>query len=755
MKSLIILLLPLLSCIYSCSSSKHAKLDIIPSPNQVTMHDGTLSLNSGMTVTWDEGLEEVADLLIHKMSKYGVVLKKRREGTVGNIYLRLGMRSENPEAYKVNISFSDINIRGSSKLGVLRGVSTLLQLGKVKDSVLLYPRCEIRDQPRFEYRGLHLDVSRHFFDATDVKQVLDYMFRYKLNKFHWHLTNDEGWRIQIEKYPLLTEIGAWRHFDSNDRMCQTLEKTMQDNNFRFPEKYLKINGSDTTYGGFYTQEDIREVLEYAQQRGIDVIPEINLPDHFTAALSAYPQFSCNTKGEGKDGHRSVLCIGNDDAINFVKDIYTEVCKLFPYQLIHIGGDDADNSNWSNCARCKARANDSNLGYEAGLKDWLANEINEHIDKLGKKTIFWDDVADKNIPANATIMWWRSWATQSVPKAGALGHNLIMSPCFTLYFNNWERSENLKNVYDFEPIPSFFDESKAKLVLGLQANLWTENITSLQMVQHQYIPRILALSEVGWTNPKNKDWESFNHRFINEIKFLHHAGINYHLPSIKGFYDINVFTDSTFATPYIDVPELEIRYTVDGKMPDANSTLYSEPILVNQNTTFYFKAFRPDRSGCFTYKAEFRKESPRPPLDVNPTRNGIFCKQYQFDGNDSDNIATEGVFKAQRVLDSITFPKQFSGLTGLVFDGYFEALTRGIYTFRLNSNDGSTMFIDDEKLIDNDSESGDNSFTAQIYLDKGLHKIRVNFFDMDNGGRIDLTWKTPTSEEFKTMTDFRY
>ncbi|MEK0421505.1 MAG: hypothetical protein RLZZ161_1356 [Bacteroidota bacterium] len=405
----------------------------------------------------------------------------------------------NSEYYQLSVSPKQIQIKAYTDTGVKRAITTLMQLLPAdyfinRPAEVSIPCVNIEDQPAFAYRGLHLDVCRHFFGLDFILKYIDAMAMHKYNVFHWHLTEDQGWRIEIKKYPKLTEIGAWRNGSQIGRYAEQ----------RFDSSY---------YGGFYTQEQIRFVVEYAKLKYITVIPEIEMPGHSLAALSAYPQYSCTggpfevAKGWGV--FDDVYCAGNDSTIAFLKDVLTEVISLFPSQYIHIGGDECPKTRWKSCEKCQKRMKDNGLKDEHELQSWFVQHMEKWLNQQGRQIIGWDEILEGGLAPNATVMSWRG--IEGGEMAAKMGHNAIMTPGKPCYFDHYQSKDStepiaiggynsLQHVYNYRPVPAGFDSSLAHRILGAQGNVWTEYMESPRHVEYMVWPRAAALSEVLWTGP---------------------------------------------------------------------------------------------------------------------------------------------------------------------------------------------------------------------------------------------------------------
>ncbi|MEG1371970.1 MAG: family 20 glycosylhydrolase [Mucinivorans sp.] len=725
------------------------EVSIVPVPQSVEQGQGEYKLQSGSSiVVVDTTLGAVAQYMAQTIERSVGLKLVATDAAKGDVTMAMDLGGENLEAYRLTVDGDGVRIQCNAAQGAIMAVATLEQLlpnDSQHGARLQY--VTINDAPRFGYRGLMLDVSRHFQDIDGVKHVLDLMARYKLNKFHWHLTDDQGWRIEIKQYPDLTAKGAWRKWNWQDKQCMTYEKELDNPDFAIPEKFMKIEGVDTLYGGFYTQDEIRDVVRYAGERGIDVLPELDMPGHLMAAILGYPFISCKGQAQWGESFSDPLCIGNDEAIAFVKNIYTEVAGLFPYEYMHLGADEVEKTNWKACPKCQARIKSEKLKSVDELQAWFVHDMERHFNSLGKKLIGWDEILDGGLSPTATIMWWRDWAPNAVPTATASGNKAIMTPCFNLYLDAWETKTTLHNTYTWEPILKDLSAAQAANIIGVQGNLWCETIPSMARIEHQYFPRLLALSEMGWSTPDKKNWDEFFARVVRQVEWLDAHKIAYRVPDLTGFENINVFTDTMSVKIECPLPMIQVRYTTDGSMPSINSPLMPQTMLLDSTTKFIFRGFRPDATAGEMFRAEYRKESYAPAVDTVLTLKGLQVKQYEYKGKACAEIETAPLVKSY-TLDSLNLRGEVKGWMSLICQGYIDIPADGVYTFGLNSNDGSMLYIDGKMLIDNDKPHGDRLQTAQKALGKGLHKVRVEFFDMNNGGCLSLTLNGRVISDFK-------
>lgn len=420
------------------------------------------------------------------------------------------------EAYRIEIDKKGIRLSASTETGIFYGLQTLLQLLNNSDNKTL-PALTINDSPRFPYRGLHLDVSRHFFDKEFVKKQLDAMAYFKMNRLHWHLTDGAGWRIEIKKYPRLTSFAAWRPFDKlNDWWVGGRTFCEQDD--------------PRAVGGYYTQDDIREVVAYAAERHITIIPEIEMPGHSEEVLATYPELSCS----GKPYVNADFCIGTEKTFEFLENVLLEVIDLFPSEYIHIGGDEASKSSWKTCPRCQKRMADEHLNSVDELQSYMIHRIEKFLNDHGRKIIGWDEIIEGGLSPTATVMSWRG--EEGGIKAVKAGNQAIMTPGKYCYLDAFQDAPNtqpmaiggyltLEKVYSFEPVPDSLSTKEAELILGVQGNVWTEHIPTPEHNEYMIYPRILALAEIGWSPSEVKKWDNFHTRALQAVNILREQGYN--------------------------------------------------------------------------------------------------------------------------------------------------------------------------------------------------------------------------------------
>lgn len=662
----------------------------------------------------------------------------------GNINLGIGTIEGAEDAYTLVSNPESVNITGNTYRGVIAGIQSLRQLfpaeievdKKVNGMSWGIPSVQIQDAPRFGWRGLMLDVSRHFYSKEEVMEFLDLMTLYKLNKFHWHLTDDQGWRLEIKKYPLLTEKGAWRKFNNHDRDCIKYAAEQDNPDYEIPTDKMQIVEGDTLYGGFYTQEDVKEVIAYAQVRGIDIIPELDMPGHMLAAVSNYDGVSCFEETGWGSTFSSPVCPGKDSALEFCKNVYTELIELFPYEYVHIGGDEVEKTNWKKCPDCQARMKEHGLKTEEELQAWFIHEMEHFFNSKGKKMIGWDEIIEGGLSETATVMWWRSWAKLAPSQTTGQGNDLIFTPNAPFYLDYAQDKKSVLNIYNYEPMKEVPDTDKQHLVKGVQGNIWCEWIPSRERMHYMAAPRMLAIAELGWSANDRKDWADFQVRMVNQFGRLNVMDVQYRIPDLEGFMKNNVFIGEKKVEITCLDPSASIHYTTDGSIPTLESPKYDGNLVLTETTDLTLRVFRPTGKRSDIVKTHFEKTEYSPATTAAPSNPGLKATWYDFKGKTCAEIAAAPVKKTYRVED-VTIPRGVkSYIIGLTYKGYINIPEDGIYSFYLSSDDGSMLYIDGKQVIDNDGLHAPGEVTGQAALKQGYHPIEVQYFD-HGGGSINL------------------
>ncbi len=506
---------------------------IIPLPQKMEVGHGSFEIGAGTMIVAGKGAAETCQYLASELNRRaGALLKvagNKDAVAKGNIELTLD--DANPslvdEGYVLSVTPDSVTIRAHAAAGLFYGAQSLLQLLPLpeagsKTSAPALPCVFVEDHPRFHWRGLMLDVSRHFFNKEEVKRLLDEMAWHKMNVFHWHLVDDQGWRIEIKKYPRLTELGAWRKAVG----------------FGLDPKSGTAFGPDGRYGGFYTQEDIREVVAYAAARHITIVPEIEMPGHSSAALMAYPQFSCTGGPFSVDlpggVFNGVYCAGNEATFGFVEDVLIEVFALFPGKFIHVGGDEVLTDNWKACPKCQERMKHEGFTKEMELESYFIRRVEKIVNAHGKRLVGWSEIREGGLAPSATVMDWVGGALE----AASAGHDVVMSPLKDCYFDHYQSLNQakepkaiggylpLKQVYAFDPIPTHLPVQFESHILGGQANVWTEYIPNFKQVEYMVFPRLSAMAEVDWSPKTSRNWDDFLLRVAIDCKRLDQLGVNH-------------------------------------------------------------------------------------------------------------------------------------------------------------------------------------------------------------------------------------
>jgi hexosaminidase len=584
---------------WSCKPNRsftEGEISLIPQVRKMTLGESSFSFDKSTKLV----VESVDQEMIARQfaNRFEKVSGWKLEIVVGGnessnqVYFKTELLMD-PEAYSLEVQKKRIEIKAAKPAGFFYAVQTLRQLlpleiegnSMLQEFEWLVPAVSITDSPSFRWRGFMLDVSRHFFPKEDVLRMIDNLALHKINTLHLHLVDDQGWRIEIKKYPKLTEVGAWR-VDREDKHWNSRPK--------------QRTGEQATYGGFYTQEDIKEMVAYAQKNFITIVPEIEMPAHVTSALAAYPQYSC-TGGPftvlpgGIWPITDIYCAGNDSVFPFLEDVLSEVIDLFPSKYIHIGGDEATKTEWDKCLKCKKRIKTEGLKNAGELQSYFIKRIEKFVNSKGRVLLGWDEILEGGLPTEATVMSWRGF--EGGVEAARQGHDVVMTPNSDCYFDYYQGQMDLEplaiggylplsKVYNFNPVPPDLDAEAAKHILGAQANLWTEYIPNLKHAEYMAFPRIAAMAEVLWSPNEVRNWEDFSRRLQQFMERYDEMGINYS----RSVFSINTKAKFNPASKQLEVqlisefPGVEIHYTKDGSEPTNLSPIYAEPILLDSTST---------------------------------------------------------------------------------------------------------------------------------------------------------------------------
>jgi hexosaminidase len=634
---LLLLLIPLLVTAQRDRSMVAKEPAIIPEPAEVMLGEGEFVFNESTRLfARSQEQKEAAGLLRSHIVQATAFELPTVDRAPGENYVSFDVDGAmKKESYRLQITEANVKITAGDYAGLVYGVESLRQLlpvaleGKTDEQRYSVPALTIDDAPRYGWRGLMLDVSRHFFEKEYILETIDRMALFKLNVLHLHLVDDQGWRIEIDKYPLLTEVGAYR-VDQENRHW----------NARLPNE----PGQEATYGGYYTKDDIREIVEYARKHGISVMPEIEMPAHVMSAIAAYPEYSCTGEAiavpsGGVWPITDIYCPGKDATFDFLEDVMLEVMELFPFDYIHVGGDEATRTEWETCEDCQRRMKEEGLETTAELQSYFIRRMERFLSSHGKTLIGWDEILEGGLAPGATVMSWRG--TAGGVEAAEQGHDVVMTPGDYVYLNQYQGKPDfeplafggyvpLEKVYSFDPVTDIEDPENEKHILGAQANLWSEFISTPAGSEYMLYPRLAALAEELWTPEDKTDWARFSAKVPGLFERFDAMGVNYsrsaysvtarsELDSVGG--GIQLFLETEF-------PQVEIHYTLDGRTPDENAPLYTGPLTVDSTTTItaatYLDGKRMGRVLAETFDFHLAVNKP---VDYAP----LYHRQYPGQG----------------------------------------------------------------------------------------------------------------------------
>ncbi len=716
-------------------------INLTPTPVSLQQQEGKFELTSSATFKASTPeAKGVAEFFVNKL-KTSTGFNLAISETEGNIVLNVDPALEmNAEGYKLVVTPSNIEITAKTGAGAFYGMQTVLQLlpAEVESKSVVktdwtLPCVTIEDAPRFAYRGVHLDPCRHFQTVEEVKRQLDVMAMLKINRMHWHLTEDQGWRIEIKKYPKLTEVGATR-----------------------------IEGEGTTHSGFYTQEEAKDIVAYAAERFITVIPELETPGHELAAIAAYPHLSCT--GEEVTPRiiwgveDLVMCPGKGDMFPFLEDVVKEMVEIFPSEYFHIGGDECPKGSWKKCPDCQKLIRKEGLQAKDGhsaeerLQSWVIGKMETMLAKYGKKIIGWDEILEGGLSPNATVMSWRG---EEGGIASALqSHDVIMTPGGNgMYLDHFQGDSKIEPVtiggyttlektYSYNPVPdTLVAMGKAHHILGVQVNTWSEYMYSNAIREYMMYPRTVALAEIAWTQNDKKDYKDFERRINNAYVRLDGIGVNYHIPQPEqpnGSCNFVAFVDEV-TIPFKTSRPIDVVYTLDGSEPTPASTKYVEPLKFTESATLKIRSVLPSGKMSPTRTITVEKQALAPAKEVAEKKNGLQMKMAYGTYLNSAELAkaTEWTEKNINTLRELTNQEptweNMRGVKyyGAIATGYLEIPEDGVYYF---TTENEEVWIDGKLLIDNGGEVKRFSRKdASVALAKGLHEIKVVFCSHIIGG----------------------
>jgi len=718
-------------------------INIIPTPQSLVQQDGFFRLNSHTAITaGSPEAKTIAEFFAAKMrTSTGLDIQVAEKG---NILLSLDSSLDvpNDEGYSLEVSKDAVKVVAKTTQGLFYGMQSFLQLlpaeiespSKVNGIAWQAPAVSIKDAPRFGYRGIMLDPCRHFMPAENVKKYIDVLSLFKINRIHWHLTDDQGWRIEIKKYPKLTEIGSKR-----------------------------IDGEGTEYGGYYTQEEIKDIVKYAADHFITVVPELELPGHEMAAIAAYPNLSC--KGEPGTPRiiwgveDIVMCPGKEDMFTFLQDVIDEMVPLFPSEYFHIGGDECPKTSWKNCPLCQKRIKaeglkaDGKHSAEEKLQSYVIQRMEKYLETKGKKIIGWDEILEGGLAPSATVMSWRG--EEGGIAAALMDHTVIMTPGGNgMYLDAYQGDPKIEPVtiggytllektYSYNPIPDTLAAmGKGDYILGVQGNTWSEYMYDEAKRDYMIFPRILAVAEIGWTNLDRKDYKDFERRIENAYVRLDGHAINYHIPlpeQPNGSCNFVAFTDKA-SLEFKTTRPIKMVYTLDGSEPTPASTAYTAPIEISETTTLKIASVLPSGKMSPIRTIQVEKQSLAPAKEVAQTTPGLNMevtdgmylnvKELEAAKKETKKSVIKDLKEIRSVVETSESMRGVNQYAA-VATGYVNIPEDGVYFI---SSDLEEVWIDGKLLVNNGGEvkrfsRHDNS----VALAKGLHEIKAVFLGHIIGG----------------------
>ena len=593
----------ILTALVSCSvHAEREAVSVIPQPQHMRIDEGSFAITRSVPLYLDEvtpEMERIAAFLNERLATAAGFTLKVEEADLRNTdkpgiwFLNAGMPSEH---YYLQVLPKRILIEYGDGAGAFYALQTLLQLlpteifadHRVRGVRWEVPCCDIEDAPRFAYRGMHLDCCLHFFELDFLKRYIDIMALHKVNRFHWHLTEDQGWRLEIKKYPLLTEKGQWR----KETVIGSLKSGIYDG---------------IPHGGFYSQDEVRELVQYAAERYVTIIPEIEMPGHALAAIACYPELSCGLEDHYETAtkwgvFKQVFC-PKEETFKFLEDVMDEVFELFPSKLVHIGGDECPKASWQKCPHCQALIRKLGLKDEFELQSWFITRMEKYINSKGHEIIGWDEILQGGLAPNAKVMSWLG--EEGGIKAAQQHHEVVMAPYPKYYLDYWQADPDseplamdgptlLRTMYEYEPVPAVLTPEEARYIIGVEGCVWTEYMPTPARVEYMAWPRMCAIAESGWSNVA-KDWDGFTRRLEHHLQRLDNLHVGYCHAFWNPFIELHPDTKyDKVATITVDAPDAEIHYTLDGTEPTMDSPRYELPFVINRQQTVTARAFRDGR-----------------------------------------------------------------------------------------------------------------------------------------------------------------
>ena len=720
------------------TKSYNQGINVIPAPQSLVQHDGFFRLGNGTAfAVKDPDAKTVADFFAAKI-KSATGYDVRVGADKGDIVLTLDPSAEveNDEGYQLEVNEKNVTVVAKTPQGLFYGMQTFMQLlpAEIESSTAVSgiawqaPAVSVKDAPRFGYRGILLDPCRHFMPVENIKRYIDVLSLFKINRLHLHLTEDQGWRIEIKKYPKLQEIAS---------------------------KRTECDG--TEYGGYYTQEEVKDIVRYAADHFITVVPELEIPGHEMAAIAAYPELSC--KGEAVSPRTIwgvediVMCPGKEDMFKFLEDVIDEMVPLFPGEYFHIGGDECPKTSWKNCPLCQKRIREEGLkgdkehSAEEKLQSYVIQRMEKYLAAKGKKIIGWDEILEGGLAPSATVMSWRG--EEGGIAAASMNHAVIMTPGANgMYIDHYQGDPKLEPVgiggytllektYDYDPVPDTLKAlGKEDYVLGVQGNAWSEYFYTEEVRNYRVFPRIIAVAEIGWTNLDRKDYKDFERRINNAYVRLDNHGVNYHIPQPEqpgGSCNTVAFTDKA-TLEFKTTRPIKMVYTLDGTEPTPNSAAYTAPIEVSESTTLKIASVLPSGKMSPVRTIEAVKQAFAPAVQTEAAAPGLAMylnvKEYEAAQKETRKTVIKDL---KEIVSVVKTSESMRGVNqyAAVATGYVEIPEDGVYYI---SSDLEEVWVDGKRMIDNGGEVKRFSrHDTSAALAKGKHELKVVFLGHTIGG----------------------
>jgi len=720
------------------------ELNIIPYPSSLNLGSGEFKITVKTVIDVSSSILAEADFL-NGLIRNGIG-SKLKLGTAENNVIKIRINTVLAvEEYQLHVSTNRILLSAGSNAGVFLGMQTLRQLLADKIEVgggqlafLAVPVISITDKPVFAYRGMHLDVSRHFFSIAYLRKYIDMLAMYKFNKLHLHLTDDQGWRIEIKKYPKLTAEGAWRTFNNQDSACIAKSKDNPDMALD-PRNSIEKDGKKL-YGGFYTQAEMKDLVKYAQSKHVEIIPEIDMPGHMMAAIKSYPFLSCTGGTTWGKLFTTPICPCKEETYQFAQNVFKEIFEIFPSKYVHIGGDEVDRTSWETAGSCSELMKREGITTSGGLQSYFINRMERFFNANGKKLIGWDEILEEGISATAMVMYWRAWVPDAPLKALKNGNSIIMTPGNPLYFDSPPDKNSLRNVYNFKVIPPNFPKGKENYIVGAQANLWSEMIPSENRLEYLAFPRAIALAENLWSHNR-LNFESFNARLKKHYPRLDLLTIHYRLPDLE-----NVVTERAFVTKdtlFFEKPmkNMILRFTENGLRPNVNSRELINPLRITENKLIKLGVFwKGDTTLREIHEINFKRQDlaiATVEKRLEPNLAAYYFKDLRRTEADKEVVThADSVF----YTDNISVPSTITAPAFEVnFKGFIAVPDDGVYTFYLNCDDGGILKIANRLVVDNGGMHAPIEKNGQIALKKGAHPFSLYFVEGGGGYTLKLSY----------------